>query len=330
MFKDILGFGKASEKLLDLIGKACGTVYRPIAIRREAAAKAEEIRLLGAAAAEVEAEKIRIVGLADAEQKLLAADTDIEILQRAKARLVAREVQRQSNIESIAQIALQELPKEVSEEPVEDNWRVRFFNIAEDVTDSDMQALWGKVLAGEVASPGRYSLRTLEVLRNLSRYEAEIFQRACGLTFDGGFIAKLEDTEPRERLRIPDPPSSHFIDFGVTYNDILTLIAAGLVSSGDDIVWTFQAAGLRTSETQRVLVMNNGVPVVLEGSSKENLYLSVIVLTPAGRELRSLVPSSPNLPYLRRVAEGLRVRGVEMYRAKTIDGVIHSDQREEL
>lgn len=326
MFGDVLGFGKASEKLLDLIGKACGTVYRPTAIRKEAAAKAEEIRLLGAAAAEAEANTIRIVGLADAEQRLLASGTDIEILDRAKARLVAREVQRQSNIENIVQIALQELPEEVSEDPVKDNWRVRFFNLAEDIADSDMQALWGKILAGEVARPGRYSLRTLEIVRNLSAREAELFQCACGLAFNGGWIAKLESLDgPFADLR---DASADFSEFGLPYKAIFALGAAGLISPLHDLSWDFGDPQIGEDGRQIFSSENNGIPAIFRAPPAQHLYVPAVVFTPAGTELMTLIPPALNIEYLRRVAAGLRKRAVPIsfYRPRIVDGVICPEQ----
>lgn len=329
--EDILGFGKASEKLLDILSESCGTLYRPIGIHREASAKAEEIRLLGRAASETEAEKIRIVGLANAEVKLLDSQIDVEILERAKARLAAREIQRQNNIENIAKVALEELPEEVSEEQVDKNWRVRFFNIAEDIADEEMQTLWGRILADEVASPGGYSIRTLETLRNLSKHEAESFQRLRTLTFDGGWIAKLEDTAEPTPLSFLKLPDSNFKEYGVAYSDVLSLRAAGLVASGDSLSNNFQGRTQAGSSSEKKLLTatNNGIVVSFEYSG-DLLSIPSVLLTQAGRELMHLIPPSPNVAYLRRVSEGLRSRGVEMYRAKVIDGVIHAEVRDEL
>ena len=43
-----------------------------------------------------------------------------------------------------------------------------------------MQKLWGRLLAGEVASPQSYSKRTLQFLKTLSKREAAAFERYCG------------------------------------------------------------------------------------------------------------------------------------------------------
>jgi hypothetical protein len=52
------------------------------------------------------------------------------------------------------------------------DWFVRFFEDAGNVSDEMMQELWAKILAGEVKQPGRFSLRTLETLKNMSQEEA--------------------------------------------------------------------------------------------------------------------------------------------------------------
>ncbi|MCD8030130.1 MAG: DUF2806 domain-containing protein [Bacteroides sp.] len=65
--------------------------------------------------------------------------------------------------------------KEVSEQPVDPDWSARFFDYAQDISDETIQVIWGKILAGEVERPGRFSKRTLAVLRNLSKSEGEYF-----------------------------------------------------------------------------------------------------------------------------------------------------------
>ena len=50
----------------------------------------------------------------------------------------------------------------------------RFFSSAQDVSTAELQKLWGKVLAGEVERPGTVPLRTLELLRNMTKAEADL------------------------------------------------------------------------------------------------------------------------------------------------------------
>lgn len=76
------------------------------------------------------------------------------------------------------------------------DWFVRFFEDAGNISDEQMQELWAKVLAGEIVHPGTFSLRALDVLRNLSREEAEILQTLGAYAFtiaDTPYICINED-----------------------------------------------------------------------------------------------------------------------------------------
>lgn len=107
------------------------------------------------------------------QQISVLPDADIE--KRIAARLEYQEGKRQSNIENITQYAVGQLAqeKEIDSERPDSDWVSRFFRIAEDVTTEQMQMLWSKVLAGEVQRLGSFSLRTLELLKNISQKEAE-------------------------------------------------------------------------------------------------------------------------------------------------------------
>lgn len=76
--------------------------------------------------------------------------------------------------------AAEEMPsiEDVSEDPVDDDWAARFFTSAQDVSDPELQLRWSKILARETATPGATSLRTLEVLKNLSASEARLFEES--------------------------------------------------------------------------------------------------------------------------------------------------------
>ena len=64
-----------------------------------------------------------------------------------------------------------------SSTPVSEDWLYRWRECASAVSSEDLQSVWGKVLAGEVKAPGRFSLRTLEFVRNLSQSEAAVIER---------------------------------------------------------------------------------------------------------------------------------------------------------
>lgn len=161
MENPIISLDKLSEpltKLVEVISNGIGTLYAPFGTVRQAKA--------------------------DAKAKIIHANADaqsIEIYDRANSRLSFRESLRQENIERIASQAALELPKEVSAEPVDKDWTLQYFDHAQDVCDKDMQTLWARILAGEVATPGTYSKRALQFLKTLDKDEAEAFTTICSL-----------------------------------------------------------------------------------------------------------------------------------------------------
>ncbi len=156
---------KPITKLLDVIADACGTLYEPTRIERKALAQA----------------KAAVISAESKEQVAL-------ITQRTQIRLKHQEHLRQENIETISAIALNELPGKVSSDPVDLDWTMQFFDYAKDVNDEDMQILWGRILAGEVARPGSYSKRTIEFLKTIEKWEAEAFSIFCAaaIQFESG------------------------------------------------------------------------------------------------------------------------------------------------
>lgn len=74
----------------------------------------------------------------------------------------------------------------MSKDPISDDWLANFFEGCQDVGEKEMQKLWAKILAGEVERPGRFSRRTLHVLRTMDRDDAQLLTRFCAVAFETG------------------------------------------------------------------------------------------------------------------------------------------------
>jgi hypothetical protein len=148
------GLSEPLAKLVEAIRSGCGVLYEPTQIRRRAKA--------------------------DADASLIKMKADLairDLAARAEERVKAKELRRQQNIESIVEQAAQFLPETVSSEKVDEDWTVQFFENCQDVGNEEMQSLWAKLLAGEVAKPGSFSLRTLQIVKTMSKDDAELFTR---------------------------------------------------------------------------------------------------------------------------------------------------------
>jgi hypothetical protein len=156
------GFGRAAEKLADTVRHVVDLFAGPDHIRAQAQAQADSAVILAAGRADVQ-----------------------EIETRAVERLRKRETRRQRNIEAITLKAVKALPSpdQISDSPVSEDWTSRFFEECQDIGDEQMQQLWARLLAGEVARPGSFSPRTLSVVRDLTKGDADLFTKLCGFAW---------------------------------------------------------------------------------------------------------------------------------------------------
>ncbi len=280
--KDLVGFGAAAEKLIGEVSKGIGTIFKPRAIRNESTAEAEKIVAIEAAKAQAEA-KSDLLKLDTKLSKIaLLANGNDELIERAKLRLLAQEVEGQKNVESIANMAIPLLPTTVSEEPLNDDWRRRFFRYAEDVCAEDMQQIWSRLLAGEVTAPRSYSLKALEVLRTLGSNEAELFRKLCRLALSDGVVV-VPGGNVNEGLK----------QFSIEYKDILALRDYGLIHENDMISSTLQTDAMMSMMNYNGLLLQLTSLTPLRGKSYQ-----VILLTAAGRELMKLMPHDPQDAFL--------------------------------
>ena len=173
---------KALEKLVDYaasgIGSVAGSMLAPWRARQEALAK--QIAAKGDAAALL----IHAKAQAEARTLLVSPDTDVigelDIANTVNQRIQFQERKRQINIASVVREAAGQLgDEEVENHEPDHDWTARFFTDVQDVSSEEMQALWAKVLAGEVERAGRTSIQTLGILKNLDQATACLFRKFC-------------------------------------------------------------------------------------------------------------------------------------------------------
>ena len=180
----------ALGKLLDYaasgLGAIAGPMLAPWKARREAEAKriasqAKADRQLREAKAQADSLRVTAQAQSEARQHF---ETSVESWHGTveissdgiRQRIEFQERKRQENIASIVNVAASNLDnKDVPDHEPDSDWIARFFDYAQDVSSEDMKTIWGKILSGEVETPGRTSLRTLSILRDISKRDAEIF-----------------------------------------------------------------------------------------------------------------------------------------------------------
>lgn len=269
--KDSLGIGQAVEavstsvnKLLGTISSAIGIVYEPTRIKRLADAETYKIKAL--ANAQIEAESLGNTELA----------TRIDEVSRM---VVAKELRRQDNIAYIVNEAIKqiELKEQVSDEEVDPDWTTRFINIAQDISNEEMKNLWALILAGEVAKPRTYSLRTLDCLKNMTKDEATLFVKFASLALQSSydfFVYRDYDLLSK---------------YGITYPDIQRLVEIGLLNTGDITI--------REISTTKFHLIYNQKIAFISHNNKKTYILPVYDFTSSGIQILSLVSKEYNDQY---------------------------------
>ena len=170
---DLGGLSAPLAKLVETCSVGIGQLALPWQIKRTAKADAEAMRIISRAMNDVEG---------DLEYK--TQNFTITMRNNTSGVVATKQVMdqatiRQGNITDVVKRAtdILETKENVSSDPVDKDWAVRFFSIVQDISNDELKTLWAKVLAGEIERPSSFSLRTLELLRNITSKEARIIQK---------------------------------------------------------------------------------------------------------------------------------------------------------
>ena len=269
---DLSGLSGPAEKLIESVSSAIGVVYEPTRIRRKAKAEADALA-------------IRVKGKAKA--------TEIEV--RAAKRLEEKELRRQKNIEAITQQALEALPETVSEDPIDQDWIHQFYDHCEDIGNEQMQSLWAKLLAGEVAKPGSFSLRTMALVTTLSQADAERFTLLCTFSWIASGPLLLSQTKNWPEI---------CEKVGIRLVDLVQLETLGAIKRDND--------GFSLPVEGESNIGYHGREFSLEADGEKLWSIGEMVWTESGRELVPIAGGIPNEEYLTAVVENIRQQGFTM------------------
>ncbi|MBB6005061.1 DUF2806 domain-containing protein [Arcicella rosea] len=343
---DILGLGKVLpiDKLIDIVSNSVGKISksyfdkkdidtRAYEIEKLAEARAKEMKIMATAVKE----NFQITGGIDYKDEKIAITSPKELPiqipqsilnnspleERTADRIKFQEAKKQLNVENVTAFAAEELKngEPVTDEPLDEDWITRFFRIAEDISNEEMQALWGKILAGEIKQPKSYSLRTLELIRNLSKREADTFMKVANFAIKSGNANYIFKGNNDDKLSN---------DYNVNYMDIALLTEIGLIQPGDFVNHQFIQ---QTSDSQRILIAGNIAIFVNVKANTPSIKMPVNVFSSSGNELLQLIKPTPPFDYLTYYANSIKNENVEVKYAHIFawegNSIMHSQPLQE-
>lgn len=275
---DLMGLSEPLTKLIETVSSGIGKVYEPWHIKRMAKAKSKELELISG----VVNDNLQLPTRYENGNITIDTTNANELVQRAQNRFLFQEMKKQQNIESVIAVAYSELEDttSVNDTPVDSDWIGAFFDSVSNVSTEQMQVLWGKLLAGEVQHPGSFSLRTLNVLKNLTQNEANIFKEIAP------FVLRCpgdEENTYEDYFLLANNGDKILEKYGIPFVKIMRLNEAGLICENSQIrvVLTIKA-----NESNYI----NGIEksIKIENMSEDGNILIVqhqtYILTEAGKE----------------------------------------------
>jgi hypothetical protein len=312
-------------KLWETLAKdGIGSLASPWQIKREGKAHAEVRRdeMLMLAQAEVEVEQIKL-----GKKKLLADGRLIELdgpknnesntvdylgrleptislesfSEKVEQQRKAEEIQQEININKTIGLAEEELlrsQQEPSDKEVDSDWLSRWRDHAKSTNSEELRQIWARTLAGEVKSPGSYSLRTLEFIKNLSQQEAVAISK-LGQFAIGRSIFKCPQLEKQ----------------GIDFNFLLQMDDLGIVNG----VQGGQVSGLEltfnsreTDKFSTALVNRNQILLIEAEDPNKKLTLGCYQISQIGAEVLSLGDFNANENYMRELGDAIKKKGFEV------------------
>lgn len=319
--------GKLWETLAD---KAIGNLLKPWQIRREGRALLDVKRdeLLVLAQAERDAEAIRrgahILAAGGAKHQLLlppdhhepeatkAADVvehDFDrtkysgLTQAANAEILRKEVNVAKAILHAEAVLESELEAPSTDSP-SDDWIYRWRDYASSVSAEELQLLWGRVLAGEVKSPGSFSVRFLNFLHNLDKSEAQLISTAMPYVITDFLCSASKE---------------HLERSGLTFANLLVLQELGLLTGVEGLGLSKQYSA-PPGEKLRILIRSHGIGLGFEAhEDTASLEIPAYVVTSLGQQLARLGNFQADLSYLEAVGMFIKSKGFIVHLGTPLD-----------
>ena len=323
---------KLLVRLWETIEKGISGLLNPWQMRRTGRARIDVLReeRLALAQAERDIEQVRsgrkrftadfqlVEDPPDDETTAGQDATSRALVATARRNLLLEQMRSEVNVRRALLHAEAELEGDAQAPPdrtVDDDWLFRWRNSASKVSSEKLQTLWGRVLAGEVKSPGSFSLRVMEFLKTLSQEEARWIEKLAPFVIDGSFVfSGSQDLLESE---------------GISFVHLVELQDLGIITQA--------SKGLRTSipipKSGRGLLSHNRVLVVTPKAEKANLGLDAYRLTSLGSQVLRLGSFTAHETYFRSVGKEIKRQGFKVVMARYVyetDSEMQYSEPEEL
>ena len=299
------------------IGSVAGSMLAPWKAKQEA--KAMQISAQG------DADKLLIQAEAQSKAKeiLLSEGSlfsgEIDISDAIDQRIHFQETRKQQNIESVVMMSAEQLGnEEVPNNEPDHDWTAHFFNHVQNISSTQMQVLWAKILSSEVRKPRSTSIRTIGILKDMDQEIAKLFEKYCSCCAHFGVGEYIQDA--RVISIGGNAGSNSLAAYGLEYTQLNRLNEYGLIISDYNSWRDYQSCiGVR-AEIQNLVIkvpfQYQGKYWILETSDNQvigkEFKLHGVAMTAAGLQISRVVNIQENAKYTEDLLSFFTQKGVRM------------------
>ena len=154
------------------------------------------------------------------------------------------------------------------------DWFINFFENVGNVSDETVQDIWARILAQEIDSPNSVSIKTINILKNIGRNEAILFQNMSkySLIYNNASYIPNNDIYLKE--------------YDIAYSDILLLNEYGLINNGPLVSLNFMVNDeyslISQNDNLCIIAKSNGVDV-------HKISFNCFTYTSSGNEINNVL-----------------------------------------
>lgn len=224
--------------------------------------------------------------------------TALDFGQRSAAAATARSEINAAKAILCAEEQLSADPQPPPETHVDEDWLFAWREHAGKTSTEDLQRLWGSVLAGEVKSPGKYSIRTLEFLKTLSKAEAEQISLAARFVVSGSIVRSQEE---------------HLAANGLEFSTLLNLQELGVLAGVESIGLTRTYRTVELNSFRCFLVSHDKALIVSHSDASKVFEMKVYILTAVGMQVLGLGSFESDPEYLQSIGKEVAAQGFTVH-----------------
>ena len=232
-------FAGAAKVLSRAIGRPTAAVFRALV-----SGPLERLDSKRQLAAEIDLRLMSTLGgkAVEAIDQLSAEQLFASIHEQSTRRMILK----QYNFNKIVALALERLPKDSSTkqrtEP-SDRFLDAFEPVAENTSEPDMQGLFSRILAGEIQTPGSFSVRAIQVANQLDQSTALLFQLLCSMALvRETILMPYKETLPADKIVCSlgsNVGNNGLSKYGTDFTNLSRLTEYGLVVPGISVAEIF-------------------------------------------------------------------------------------------